>query len=180
MKKLVLTSFILIVTVTSLSAQSDYGIRAGFVNLGRNSNVFFENDGRGNHNNFNQGVYFGVYLEHSLTERFSIRPEVNFKYISNDFNQLHVPILANYRIGNKFNVFLGPDVNFLLTDNKNFRKANLGVKFGASYQLLEKLAIETTGFSSFTESLKDDFIGTTNMTTKFNSFQIGLVYKLGK
>ena len=178
MKKLVLISFVFTITTVSLSAQTDYGIRAGFFNSKRNTNIRFGNDGLRDGRNYNEGVYLGGFIGFKLSEKFSLQPEINYAYVKNDFDQLHIPVLGRYRIGKKFTVFLGPNFGFLLTDNENFNKINFGATIGVSYEITKKLLIEARHYAVFTESLKDRSLGSFNPTTKFNNFQVGLVYRL--
>ena len=175
MKKLLLTSFVFIIATASLSAQTEYGTRAGFYKSLRETNVTFFNDGLRSDTNYNEGFYIGAFVGLKLSERFYVQPEITYVSIKNDFDQLHIPVLGRYRIGKKFNVFLGPDFGFLLTDNENFKKLNFGVTFGVSYQLMKRLSIDARYNWALTEALKTDFPGT---SAKFNSFQIGLTYRL--
>lgn len=177
MKKLLLTSLVLIIATVSLSAQTEYGTRAGFYKNHRQTNGSFPNDGL-SEGNLNEGFYIGAFVGLKISERFYVQPEITYAFINNDFNQLHIPVLGRYRIGKKFNVFLGPNFGFLLTDNENFKKLNFGVTFGVSYQLMKKLNIDFRYSWIFTESFKTDFGGTTVPSAKFIGFQIGLTYRL--
>ncbi len=180
MKKLLLTSFVLIVATVSVSAQTEFGVRSGFYKNMRETNLFFGNDGLADGGNYNEGFYVGAFVGFKLSEKFSIQPEITYASVRNDFDQIHIPVLGRYRIGKKFSMFLGPDVGFLLIDNKSFKKINFGITFGASYEIIDKLSIEARCYYALTESLKSGLqaiYAPTDVSTKFNNYQIGLSYR---
>ena len=180
MKKVVLTSLFIIVSIVSLSAQTEYGLKSGFFKSVRETNLSFENDGLENVGNYNDGIYLGAFAEFNLFKKFGLRPEINYAFLKNDFDQLRIPVLGTYQVSKKFKVFLGPELGYLITNNENFKKPNIGITIGASYELIKNLSIEARYYHALTESLKDNFEGSFNSTAKFNSFQLGLVYNFGK
>jgi len=177
MKKLLLTSLILMFVTVSVSAQSEYGMRGGFYKSMRDTNIGFGNDGLKDGGNYNEGFYIGAFARFRLTEKFSIQPEITYTSIHNDFDQLHIPLLVGYRIGKKFTIFTGPNIMFLLTDNQNFKKLNFGINVGISYSISKRLDIDARYNWSLTEALETDFGGTVIPTIKFNGFQVGLTYR---
>ena len=178
MKKLLLTSFVLITFIANSNAQEEYGIKAGFFNSERATNISFQNSGLKTDTNFNEGIYFGAFAEFKLSEKFGLRPEITYASVKNDFDQLRVPLLGTYKIGKKFKVFLGPEIGYLLTDNENFNNIHFGATIGVAYEIIKNLSIEARYYYAFTESLKNNY--SYDSSAKFNSFQLGLVYRFGK
>ena len=177
MKKLLLTSLILVLAISSLSAQTEFGVKSGYFKSFRETNTTFEGDGLKNNKNYNDGFYIGAFVEFSISERFYIQPEVTYVNIKNDFDQLQIPVLAKYRIGKKFKVLAGPNLGFLLNTNENFHSYYLGVSLGVSYDITNRLSIEARYNLALSNSLKDDFSSSSDLLDEFNGFQFGLVYR---
>lgn len=169
MKKQLITSVILLFAVASMSAQAEFGIKSGWYEslkeIDEDSNV-----------RSNEGFYIGTFLEHSFSERFSIQPEVNYMVISNDFDQLHIPVVLKYRIGKKFKLFAGPDMGVLLTDNEDYETFTISAAFGVSYDFTDKLSIELRTNQYSTDVLKPE-ANTGIEVAKYNGLQLGLTYK---
>ena len=177
MKTLLLTSLILVLAISSLSAQTEFGVKSGYFKSIRETNTTFEGDGLKTNKNYNDGFYIGAFVEFSISERFYIQPEVSYMNIKNDFDQLQIPILAKYRIGKKFKVLAGPNLGVLLNANENFHSYSLGVSLGLSYDITDRLSVEAKYNLALSNSLKGDFSSSSNSFAKFNGLQFGLVYR---
>jgi len=105
MRKLLLTSFVLVIAIASLSAQTEFGVKSGYYNLTKFSEVKYNGT---KVKDFNSGgFYVGVFADMKVTDRFSLQPELNYIGIQEGLNQIQVPVLGKYRIGKKIHVFLG-------------------------------------------------------------------------
>ncbi|MDA8595623.1 porin family protein [Flavobacteriaceae bacterium] len=175
MKKLLLTGVLLVIAVSNLSAQTEFGVKSGYF---RSSLV----DPSTNNAISHDGIYIGASLGYSLSETFSIQTEVNYlrrlghraEYgFYEELDQLQVPVLANLRIGKKFRVFVGPNMLFLLTDYQEFDTFSFGIKYGVSYDISEKLSIEASFNNGFQNVLESQY----NEQGRFRGFQLGLTYK---
>ena len=127
------------------------------------------------------GVYAGVFITIPTSEMFSIQPELIYSATehtgTDNVNLLHLPVLLNFELGNKFTGFVGPEGVFLLSidDAENqdlFNTFMFGLTFGARYQITPNFYIEGRPYFALSRFLEDD-LG----YRKFNTLQIGLAYR---
>ena len=127
------------------------------------------------------GVYAGVFVNIPTSDVFSIQPEIIYsstEYLGrNNMNLLNVPVLFNFKLGNNFTGFLGPEAQFLLdlggTTNKAlFNDVLFGFTFGASYKITPNFYIDARPYFAFSKFLEED-----SGYRKFNTLQIGVAYK---
>jgi len=126
------------------------------------------------------GVYVGAFVNIPSSEVFSIQPEIIYsstEYAGRDkMSFLHIPVLLNFKLANKFTGFFGPEAQVLLdindTENKDlFNSFLLGFSFGANYQITPNFYLEARPYFAFTKFLEDD-----SGYRKFNTLQIGISY----
>lgn len=150
------------------------------------------------------GISIGAFSRIEIGKRFLARPEISYllkgsRYstsgTSNSKQLLHnlsIPILMGYKASQKINVFLGPQVDFLLKarskaangsfDNTDFYKTTeISGTVGASYQLNNKLGIDLRYTQGLTPILEIEVMdGTGNVSEvikrKTYVFQLGLSY----
>ena len=119
MKKLVLTTVLAIFTVVSLSAQTSFGVKAGVNFSSINGDEADSFDGR-------TGFHVGGVVDISVSDNFSVQPEVLYSAQGADYSDemysgsykldyLNVPVMAKFRVGEGFNVEVGPQFGFLLS-----------------------------------------------------------------
>ncbi|TXD83095.1 hypothetical protein ESY87_11450 [Subsaximicrobium wynnwilliamsii] len=109
-KRLILV--IVTLTLTNLLAFSqvkkvDFGIKGG-LNL-----TFFnvEQADFGPNARSETGYYAGAYVDFEIDEFLSIQPELLYVGL-NDFRFLNAPIYAKYEVADKFNLMVGPSLNY--------------------------------------------------------------------
>lgn len=120
------------------------------------------------------GFYIGIALtDILLTSKLKLQPEVNFIGLKG-FNQFQVPILLKYNFTDKFNAYAGPNLGYLLEAPKGLNSLNFAVDFGVSYNITEKILIETRYNLGLTNLLEN---GNSDDHFKTNNIQIGLAYK---
>lgn len=146
-------------TFSQLKNDFKFGIKGGvnFTNI--NTNNTSENKSL-------TGVNFGIFAKLPITSSFAIQPEMYFTTKGSeltyqsvfvdgtaqfDLNYIEVPVLAVFKITNKFNVQLGPyasylvnsnvknvsDINFNFEDNidsGDFTKFDTGVAAGLEFE----------------------------------------------
>lgn len=191
MKKLKLTSFILLLALYSYAQGISGGVKAG-LNFS-NQNVDW--DGSNIDTEVKVGIHLGGYMVVTLNEKFGIQPEILFsmqgaKFPDYDgktnFNYLNVPILARYQINEMFSVHAGPQIGFLLTANTeedgdkfdqkdDFDGIDIGGAIGVGAEWPSGLscgARYVLGFSQISQDVED--IG----EFKNRVFQLYAAYKL--
>ncbi len=120
------------------------------------------------------GFYIGVALSDvSLTEKLKFQPEANL-IIVKDFNQIHTPLLLKYNFSEKFSVYTGPNMRFLLDSPQGYNNFSFAIDAGLSYHITEKLIAEARydfGLGNLLDNVdSDNYI-------RMNNIQLGLAYK---
>jgi len=173
MKKLVLTSVILMMTTISLSAQTEFGVRSGYYNIlqfsevKKNGTKFREFEG--------EGFYVGGFADIKISDRFSVLPEVNYIGIpkNSGLNLIQIPVFGKYRIGKRLNVFLGPSIGFFLNPEDDMKNTNFGIAFGVSYDITKKLTFELRGDHGLSKLSGDSVNG----FSEVHGWSVGLKYR---
>lgn len=121
MKKIVISTIILVVTVTYTFAQntSNFGVKAGY-------NLASVTDDSGNETDARSGFHVGLYSENFISENFSIQPEVmysqqGFKIENNNStytlerDYINIPVMFKGYLAKTFFIEAGPQVGFAVS-----------------------------------------------------------------
>jgi len=161
------------IVTSSLSAQTEFGVRSGYYNILQYSEV--KSNGTKFREFEGEGFYIGAFADVKISDRFSIMPELNYIGIpkKSGLNQLQIPVLGKYRIGKKVHVFLGPSVGFFLSPEDDLKNTNLSLSFGVSYDITKKLAIELRGDHGLSKLSGDRVKGYSEVA----GWSVGLKYR---
>ena len=124
MKKLLLTSVVIVLVSYSFAQGISGGVKAG-LNL---ADQKYSSDGSTADTNVKPGLHAGLFLVAMINEKFAVQPEVLFSmqgckldidgFDSNYetfFNYVAIPLLARYNITDRISVHAGPQLGFLLS-----------------------------------------------------------------
>jgi len=147
MKKIIL-AFVFFVFIMSMNAQN-FGVRAGVdvATLKADFDGFSVSDDE-------TGFYIGAFTKLKVSEKFKIRPEVNYISVK-DLDEIQIPVLAEIGVSDKFNIMAGPSFGFLLDPEEGEKSFNFALDFGLSYDILENLLVEarySLGLSNLVDS----------------------------
>lgn len=182
MKKYILSFlgviFLMNYNPTIAQSLNQFGVKAG-ANL---MNIKTKLDETSSTNN-KTGFYVGVFMEFIRSVDISIQTEINYSSTDNLVNDniglLHIPILLKYKLGNKFELIVGPESQFLLSvSNTNikeggYKKFILAFDVGLGFVITEALIIEARynlGLSKYI-----DYGNRSHK--KLNFIQVGLAFK---
>ena len=145
-QSLVVLIFITICSSLNLQAQTDVGIKSG-LNL-----TFFKvvESNFGENTDVQLGYYAGVFASFEIENDFHLQPELLYIGLG-DFKFLNAPIYLKYYINNRFNILVGPSVNYFF----DFFNAKLKVRadLGFAYNVSSSLDLHmkyTIGFEEIT------------------------------
>jgi opacity protein-like surface antigen len=184
MKKYSLSILILIFVLNfnSIKAQSlnEFGLKAG-VNLVDIQDKLSDN---GTTHVSKTGFYLGAFIEFRRSVNFSIQPEVYYSANKNKIDEnigiLHIPVVFKYKLGSKFEIYGGPESQFLLSvrgidlnKNKNYKKFILAATAGVGFLITDEFTLDARYNRAISNYI--DFGYHTNK--KLNFIQIGLAYK---
>ncbi|WP_430409593.1 porin family protein [Kordia sp.] len=131
--------------------------------VGKQTTFGFKVGLSGNHfgNQFNDsftGVefYAGLFLETSLSENFSIQNELLFSTFTDSYDFIEVPILLKYKISDKFSLFAGPKLDFLINESNDlfqFKPLGISAEIGVQYNISKRFFLEGRYSHSFTKQV---------------------------
>jgi opacity protein-like surface antigen len=129
------------------------------------------------------GFYIGAFMEFRKSVDLSIQAEINYSSTDNKINDniglLHIPILIKYKLGDKFEIYGGPESQFLLsisqTDIKReeYKKFILAASLGVGFIISDAITIDAR-YNLAISYFRD--LGY-HQNIKLNFLQIGLAYK---
>ena len=173
MKKVLFTAVVVLLGLGNVSAQSsNFGITAGFHSLSLKMDYLSMTESESG-----QGFFVGVTSDFSLSDKFSLQPQLQFATSSQDgdsLEQLILPIMLKYHVTEKFNLQAGPQLDYLLDDSDDLNAIGFGLGFGAGFDFSEKIFISTRYALGLSNRSEEAF---SEISLKFNTFQIGLGYR---
>ncbi|WP_046757089.1 porin family protein [Kordia jejudonensis] len=182
MKKCIATIIIIFACIFTINAQNvKYGVKAGlnFSNLEIKLSDDFEEDDSEDING-KTGFYFGGFVDISISEKFSIQPELLFSIEGGEdtgINFVNVPIMAKYYITSGLSLQAGPQIGFLVSaedDADEFLKStNFGLNAGLGFDLKETGIFFDARYNFGLSDIGD----ATGFEVNTKGFQIGVGYK---
>lgn len=129
MKKLVIVLVLTIGLTMSSYAQEGFAAKAGFNNVSINvdSGGFFDAS------DSELGFFIGGGYNFVASEQFDIEPSLLLSFVD-DLTSLYIPVMAKYKISDKFNIQAGPQINYLLEDLPD-GEFGLDLAFGGGYNI---------------------------------------------
>lgn len=138
----VFTVFFFFLTTAATQSQNDFGIKGGL-----NFTFFKVIQGDfGATSDVELGYYGGVFMDFEIENDFHLQPELLYIGLG-DFRFLNAPIYLKYGINDRFNILVGPSINYFF----DFNAARLKIRadLALAHDLTSKLDIQmkyTIGF----------------------------------
>lgn len=145
MKRIILTAFIVVITMASSNAQQ-FGVKAG-LNLATITGDFTDDvDGRAS-------LHFGVVAEFKISDVFSFQPELiyssqgakeTYYYDYNEYDEdvykldyLNIPLMAKFYVAKGFSLEAGPQIGFLLAAKDKYVEYYNGDTFSGTEDMID-------------------------------------------
>lgn len=130
------------------------------------------------------GFYLGAFMEFRRSVNFSIQPEVYYSANKNKIDEniglLHIPVLLKYKLGTRFELYGGPESQFLLSvkgvdisKDKNYKKFILAATAGFGFYISDEFIIDARYNLALSNYIDVGY----HTNKKLNFIQIGLAYK---
>ncbi len=156
-----------LIAVTIANAQSSrFGITAGLM-VANEKTEFNGNDAKGS----DEGPYVGIYLDVPLSEKLSVRPEVDYANI-NGSGFGFASVMAKYNLIPLLYVQAGPQVSYLFEQFGELNKAGIDFGVGAGVDISKNFNVQARYAFEITNRFKSGFEG----TSKLNWLHIGVGY----
>ena len=167
MKKLFLLSIFAIFAIGSVNAQN-FGVKAGadFASAKAKAEGFSVSTSE-------TGFYIGAFAEIDISESFDFQPELLYVLIE-DFDQIHIPLMAKFSVSEEFNILAGPTLGIMLDSEDGMSSLNYGLEAGASYDISEEFFIEARYNLGLANLIEDAPSG---YSVKLSGLFVGLGYK---
>ena len=189
MKKLLFTLTMTVIgfSQSTFAQDVDFGVKAGL-------NIANFSGGDGDRNSL-LTYHLGGVAEISLSERFSLQPEVLYtrqgseaqatneqEAVKVKLDYLAIPLMAKYYIADRFTIEVGPQFAFLLEDKAEFVDADLpdadtdassfdfGANIGLGYNITSEIFVQLRYNYGITTVVE-------NPDVKNSVFQLSLGYK---
>lgn len=165
-KKPLFLALFLIGTAAMNAQSSRFGITAGLMIANEKTEFSgFESSGG------DEGPYVGVYLDVPLTEKLSIRPEVDYANI-NGSGFGFGSVMAKYNVIPLLFVQAGPQVSYLFEQFGELNKAGIDFGVGAGIDISKHFNIQARYAFEITNRFKSGLDG----TSRLNWMHIGIGY----
>ena len=174
MKKLLLLTVLLGVSIQGFSQEGTYGIRGGY-NI---SNLDFD-DVSNTENKHRNSLYIGVFADFKLSDKVSLVPELQFSAEGANDENLHLdyiqtPILFKFKVSPRIRLAAGPQASLKVHKSedgvKNFAYSAVG---GLEYKINEMLFVDLR-YTYGVSNIFDDYL---NVEAKNTNIQIGVGYQ---
>jgi opacity protein-like surface antigen len=119
------------------------------------------------------GFYAGLFAEIGISDIFAFQPEVLYISIE-DFDQIHIPLMAKFGVSDEFYLLVGPSLGILLSPEEGLKSFNYGVEGGVVYDITEELFIEARYNIGLANLIEDAPSG---YSLKISQFFVGLGYR---
>ncbi|MFI2742499.1 hypothetical protein ACG2LH_07150 [Zhouia sp. PK063] len=156
MKKGFLLLITCLVIGVSAHAQTKVGVTAGY--LGANlkdggTYNYTTSETTGEHTSYSSGFYLGLVSSFTLSEKFSLEPQLLYNNFD-DKSFLRLPVLLAYEPISKFKIKAGPYVDYLFKSyTGGDANAAIGLQSGLSYDLGSHLFVDTNYSFQFGDSV---------------------------
>lgn len=137
---------------------TNFGIKGG-ANFSDISGI--ETDGE-NTGYIGTELYISLFADTVLNEKLNIENELLFSF-TDDYHFIEIPLHLKYKLLNKWNVLLGPKLDFIL-DNDNdsfenpyyrFKNFGVSVEFGTQYKISKRVFAELRYSKGLTSQIDD-------------------------
>jgi opacity protein-like surface antigen len=164
MKKTFFIALLAMVGLGKVNAQdSNYGVIGGFTS--GTSKVKVQS---GSGSASESGFHVGFFGDFNVSENFNIQPQIMYTNIQ-EVNLLQIPVLAKFGVGEDFNLLVGPQVTYTLEEiQPDFTKFNLGLSFGASYDIKENFFVQ----ANYTAQINNYYTGSLDIKSRLNFFKL--------
>lgn len=186
MKKTILFTALLFIILSINGQDNKFGVTAGY-----NSFIATVKFQGASVSNSASGFFVGAFMDISISEKFSIQPELLFSLVSTDGesgSMLLVPILGKYHLADKFNFQFGPFLDYSLEEDADgVKKLGIGLATGLAYEVNDNFSLflrYSLGLNNRIESYEftidspgDPLLTNLDFKTKLNFFLVGIGYK---
>ena len=174
MKKLLLSIALVSFCFSANAQDSKFGATAGY-----QSSTLKASGGGVNLSSDASGFFLGFFGQFSVTETFSIQPELQYSSITDEGESsglIIIPLMMKFHVTENFNLMAGPQFDYLTEqDAEGINKLGLGLGLGLGIDISDNISLGARYSFGF-DRLDDMGEDVGDATIKLNILQIGLNY----
>ena len=174
MRKLLLTIALVSFCFSANAQDSKFWATAGYQSL----NVKLSGGGEELSSDAS-GFFLGFFAQFSVTETFSIQPELQYSSITDEGESsglIIIPLMMKFHVTENFNLMAGPQFDYITEqDTEGINKLGLGLGLGLGVDISDNVSLGARYSFGF-DRLDDMGEDVGDATIKSNILQIGLSY----
>ena len=174
MKKLLLSIALVSFCFSANAQDSKFGATAGY-----QSATLKVSGGGEDFSSDASGFFLGVFGQFSVTETFSIQPELQYSSITDEGEStglIIIPLMMKFHVTENFNLMAGPQFDYLTEqDTEGINKLGLGLGLGLGIDISDNISLGARYSFGF-DRLDDMGEDVGDAAIKVNILQIGLNY----
>ncbi len=175
MKKVFFTALVAVFFAnTNLQAQNKtFGVTAGY-----SSHIQRLSADEGSLSVSTEGFFIGLFKEFSISDTYSIQPELQFNSFTRGgetLNLLIVPVMFKFPLADRFNLQAGPQLDLIVSDSDGANALGYGIAFGGQFHISKRFSLVARYSFGLNNRLDDDLLSD-DVKIKFNTLQAGLTY----
>ena len=174
MRKLLLSIALVSFCFSANAQDSKFGATAGYQSL----NVKISGGGEELSSDAS-GFFLGFFAQFSVTETFSIQPELQYSSITDEGESsglIIIPLMMKFHVTENFNLMAGPQFDYITEqDTEGINKLGLGLGLGLGVDISDNVSLGARYSFGF-DRLDDMGEDVGDATIKSNILQIGLSY----
>ncbi len=165
--------------ITSVNAQKGkFGISAGYNSMIAKLSIEGDSDTESV-----GGFYLGLFTSTDINETVDVKFELQFTSASSEgdtSNQLLLPILLRYEVAPKFQLLVGPQLEYIVgadeLEEDILNLFGLGLALGAEINFTDSLFFSSRYSFGLSNRVDSDITEIIDMDMKVSNFQLGLGY----
>lgn len=170
MKKLCLVALVALFSLSSYGQETTFGATAGYLS----GSIKAKSDGQ-SVSSSESGFYVGAFAEISISDVFSVQPELLYANIK-DSGFIQIPIMAKYYVAEQFSLQAGPQVNISLEETgDDFSAIGIALGIGAGYDITEDFLVSARYALQINNSYTGP--GSSDLSLKTNFLNVGIGYR---
>ncbi|MGB1500586.1 MAG: outer membrane beta-barrel protein [Flavobacteriaceae bacterium] len=174
MKKLLLTIALVSFCFSANAQDSKFGATAGY-----QSSTGKVSGGGDDFTSDSSGFFLGFFAEFSVTESFSIQPELQYSSVSDEgesIGSIIIPLMMKFHVTENFNLMAGPQFDYLTEEDvEGIKKLGMGLGLGLGIDISDNVSLGARYSFGF-DRLDDMGVDVGDAKVKINILQIGLNY----
>ena len=168
MKKLIILTMLLCMSLTATSQKADFGITGGYLNV--RGNVKSEDISA---SGSESGFYMGILADLKLSNKFHVQPQLLYAVVR-ESDAIFLPVIGKWYLNDKLNLQLGPQLVFTLEEvPDDITGTVIHLAGGIGVDITSVVFTEIL----YTSQINNTYTGVEAITIRSNYLSLGLGFR---